>query len=174
MTTRLGDTAPHLTAETMSDVSPRPLPADLAPRLVEASGDAIIVADPSGCIVIWNRGATTMFGYEASEAIGQSLDLIIPPRLRARHWDGYHRTMQTGTTAYADRLLAVPGQRRDGSRLSLEFRVTLLTDPAGRPEAIAAVLRDVTERWENDRQLRHQLAQLSAATGTQPTAGPPH
>jgi PAS domain S-box-containing protein len=139
-------------------------PSRFAGRLIEASGDAIIIADPAGRVVAWNQGATSMFGYDADEAIGQTLDLIIPERLRARHWDGYHRTMQTGTTAYADRLLAVPGQRRDGTRLSLEFRVTVLTDPSGRPEAIAAILRDVTERWEADRQLRSQLAQLTAAS----------
>jgi PAS domain S-box-containing protein len=158
----------------MSDITRHPAPGDLAGRLIEASGDAIVIADPEGRIVAWNRAATSMFGYDTDEAIGQTLDLIIPERLRARHWDGYHRTMQTGTTAYADRLLAVPGQHRDGTRLSLEFRVTVLTDPGGRPEAIAAILRDVTERWESDRQLRSQLAQLAAAI-QQPSnpEGPP-
>jgi PAS domain S-box-containing protein len=138
---------------------------DVAARLVEASGDAIIVADPEGRIVLWNAGAEAMFGWSAAEAGGQTLDIIIPERFRERHWDGYRETMRTGVTRYATQMLAVPGQRRDGSRISLEFRVTLLTGPDGRPEAIAAILRDVTERWEADRQLRAELAQMKGAGG---------
>lgn len=133
---------------------------DIAARLVQANGDAIIVADVEGRILLWNAGATAMFGYEAAEAVGQTLDIIIPERLRERHWDGYHQTMRTGVTRYAEQLLAVPGQRRDGSRISLEFRVTLLTGVGGRPEAIGAILRDVTERWEADRAQRAELARL--------------
>ncbi|MGH2519434.1 MAG: PAS domain S-box protein [Chloroflexota bacterium] len=136
--------------------------ADLAARLVAASGDAIIVADAAGRIVLWNSGAEATFGYSVAEAVGQTLDIIIPERLRARHWEGYQRTMMTGVTRYAKELLAVPGQRRDGTRVSLEFRVALLPGPDGRPEAIAAILRDVTERWEADRALRTELAQLRA------------
>lgn len=154
----------------MPDANPiGPIPG-LTDRLVAASGDAIIVADPDGRIILWNAGAETMFGYSADEAVGQTLDLIIPERLRARHWDGYHQTMRTGSTRYADDLLAVPGMRHDGTRVSLEFRVTLLADRDGRPEAIAAVLRDVTERWETEPQLRNELAQLREAA---PTAAPP-
>lgn len=142
---------------------------NLAQRLVAAAGDAIVVADPQGKILTWNRGAETVFGYPAAEAVGSSLDLIIPERLRARHWDGYHQTMRTGTTRYADDLLAVPAQRRDGTRISIEFRVTLLLGPDGTPEAIAAVIRDVTRRWEADRALRQELERLRAVVG--PTSG---
>ena len=134
----------------------------MASRLVASSSDAIIVADPQGQIIVWNQAAEAMFGYQADEALGHTLDLIIPERLRARHWDGYHNTMRTGATRYATDLLAVPGLRHDGTRISLEFRVTLLAGPDGQPEAIAAILRDVTSRWQADQELRRELAELRA------------
>ncbi len=137
-------------------------PTDLAERLVAAAGDAIVIADPHGRILAWNKGAETTFGYTADEALGKSLDLIIPEKLRARHWDGYHQTMQTGTTRHADELLAVPALRADGTRISIEFRVTLLIGPDQNPEAIAAVIRDVTARWQADRELRQELTRLRA------------
>jgi PAS domain S-box-containing protein len=133
---------------------------NLATRLVTASGDAIVVADREGKILLWNRGAETMFGYPAAEAVGNSLDLIIPENLRARHEAGFRQTMRTGATRYADDVLAVPGLRRDGSRISLVFRVTLLSGPAGYPEAIAAIIRDVTDRWRADKALQRELAHL--------------
>lgn len=138
-----------------------------APQLVAGAGDGIIIADGDGLILLWNSGAETIFGFPATEAVGKSLDLIIPERLRERHWEGYRATMRSGVTSYADRLLAVPAIRRDGSRISIEFRVTLLNDAAGRPEAIAAVVRDVTERWEADRELHRRLAELEARRSMQ-------
>lgn len=146
--------------------------ADLARRIVATAGDAIVAADRDGRVILWNRGAETMFGYPADEAIGESLDLIIPEGLRARHWDGYRQTMATGVTRYADDLLAVPGRRRDGSRISLEFRVAILAGRDGRPEAIAAVLRDVTARRAEDRALREELARLQAAATPTEASGP--
>ena len=147
----------------MSDPESVPDASDLAARLVSQSGDAIVIADVEGRIILWNSGAETTFGYSTSEALGQSLDIIIPERLRDRHWEGYRQTMASGVTRYADDMLAVPGQRKDGSRLSLEFKVTLLSGDDGRPEAIAAILRDVTARWETERNLRRELNELRAA-----------
>lgn len=142
-------------------VTPRPdHTKDLAERLVAAAGDAIVIADPDGRILTWNAGAETTFGYSAAEALGNTLDLIIPEKLRARHWEGYHQTMQTGVTRYADDLLAVPALRADGTRISIEFKVTLLAGPDGEPEAIAAVIRDVTARWQADKELRQELDRL--------------
>jgi PAS domain S-box-containing protein len=134
--------------------------AGLEAELLAKAGDAIVIADRDGRILFWNAGAQAMFGYPAAEAIGATLDLIVPERLRERHWGGYRATMQTGHTSYGDRLLAVPAARRDGTRLSIEFRVTLLGNEGGRPMAIGAVIRDVTERWAEERRLRDQLAQL--------------
>jgi len=136
---------------------------ELARQLLEQSGDAIVIADRDGAITFWNVGAEAMFGFRSVEAVGQSLELIIPERLRERHRRGYLETMRTGTTRYAKHLLAVPGIRRDGSRISLEFQVTLLTTSDGdQPGAIAAVIRDVTERWEEGRELRERIRTLES------------
>lgn len=132
-------------------------------ELVEKIADGIVIADRDGIIVYWNEGAAAIFGYSAEEAVGQRLDLIIPERLRARHSAGYEETMASGETRYADRMLAVPALHRDGHQISIEFRVALLGIEEGRPTAIGAAIRDVTERWHADRQLRARLAELEAA-----------
>ena len=135
-------------------------------QIVESTPEAIVVADPRGVIRLWNGGAEQIFGYPAAEALGQTLDLIIPERLRQRHWDGYHRVMATGETRYGRELLAVPAVRKDGARISLEFTVAILRDEAGRPTGIAAVIRDVTARWERERELRARLAALTGEQGS--------
>lgn len=131
--------------------------------LVRNLADAVIVAAPDGTITFWNEAATRLFGWSDAEAVGRSLDMIIPERLRARHWDGWDRVMETGVTSYGDRLLQVPALRKDGRPLSIAFTVTLLTSGDGpRPIAIAAVLRDDTERWQEHRRLTSELAALRA------------
>ncbi len=132
--------------------------------IVESTPDAIIYADAAGIIRLWNAGAGAMFGYSSEEAIGQNLDLIIPERLRTRHWDGYRRVMETGESHYgAGEMLAVPAVHRDGSRLSLEFSIAMLRTPEGRIEGIAAILRDITVRRQLERDLRARIATLEAA-----------
>jgi PAS domain S-box-containing protein len=117
-------------------------------RIVEEMPEAVIFADRHGVVRLWNRGAETMFGYSAVEALGQSLDLIIPERFRTRHWDGYRQVMATGVTGYGQRLLAVPAMRKDGQRISIEFSIALLKDDRGEVAGAAAVVRDVTARWQ--------------------------
>ena len=129
-------------------------------QIADGAADAIVVADVAGTIRYWNAGAEATFGHGAAEAVGQSLDLIIPEAQRARHWDGYRRVMETGTTRYGRTLLAVPALHRDGRRLSIEFRVILLRTPDGALSGIAAIIRDVTERWHEDRALRRRLHDL--------------
>jgi PAS domain S-box-containing protein len=128
--------------------------------LLESADDAVIVADASGAIRYWNPAAEVMFGHSRDDAIGASLDIIIPEKLRDRHWDGYRRVMATGETDYAGRMLAVPALRADGSRISVEFTVTLLRDPAGSVWGIGAILPDVTARWERQRALQRELHDL--------------
>ena len=121
--------------------------------------DGVIYADADGLIRFWNEGAERIFGFKETEALGQSLDLIIPESLRRRHWAGYHRTMQTGGTRYgAGELLAVPALRRDGSRISVEFTIVPFHEASGRMMGIAAVIRDVTARFEEMKALRKQIA----------------
>ena len=133
---------------------------ELQVELIVRTDHAVVVADPTGIIRFWNPAAETMFGYRAEEALGQTLDVIIPENLRERHWDGYRRVMATGETVYSGRMLAVPALRKDGARISVEFSVTLLCDDAGNVAAIAAILRDVTVRWNEERDLRRRLAEL--------------
>jgi PAS domain S-box-containing protein len=123
----------------------------LLEQLVEDAPDAILVADRDGIIRFWNRGAELIFGYSASEAVGQTLDLIIPEKLRGRHWEGYWRVMASGETKYKTGLLSSPGQRKDGSRVSLEFSIVLLRDEAGVMQGCGTVMRDVTERWSKEK-----------------------
>jgi PAS domain S-box-containing protein len=134
-------------------------PVDFAERLVSGMSDAIVYADAEGVIRMWSRGATRIFGFAEAEALGRSLDLIIPENLRERHWQGYRATMRTGQSRYGDgQLLSVPAVRKDGTRVSVEFTIVPFTDDAGRMIGIAAIMRDVTARFEELRALRRQLA----------------
>jgi PAS domain S-box-containing protein len=132
-------------------------------QLVEAIGDAVVVCDAAGAIIVWNDAAVRMFGFTREDALGQSLDLIIPERQRQRHWDGYNKSMATGETRYGSDLLRVPALHKEGRTLSIAFTVAMLYDDQRKVSAIVAVIRDETVRWGEERQLRVRLAQLEAA-----------
>ena len=134
----------------------------LCEGIVEQSPIAIIVGDREGIVRLWNAGAQTMFGWSAEEAIGKSMDMIIPEKHRPRHWEGYDRVMGTRVTKYGRNLLAVPALTKDGRRISIEFNVVLLKDAEERVLGIAATMQDVTARWERDKTLRAHLAELEA------------
>jgi PAS domain S-box-containing protein len=136
-------------------------PIDFA-ALVAGLGDAVVVSDPSGAIVVWNAAATRIFGHAAGEAMGQSLDIITPERQRRRHWDGYFETMRTGVTKYGADVLRVPAVHKDGSALSIAFTVAMLHGPDGAVTGIVAVIRDETRRWTEERDLRRRLAELES------------
>jgi len=101
-----------------------------------------------------------MLGFTAQEALGQSLDIFIPENQRARHWEGYAKVMQTGVTRYEKELLAAPALKKDGSRISTEFSMTIVRDAAGEIAGTAAIMRDVTARWQKEKALRQRLAEL--------------
>jgi PAS domain S-box-containing protein len=134
----------------------------LCQSIIEQTQFAVIFSDNDGVIRLWNAGAEAMFGYKSEEAVGQSLDLIVPERQRARHWEGYNRVMATGITKYGREMLAVPAMRKDGTRISIEFTVVLLHAPAGEMLGVAAIMQDVTARWQQQKQLRERLAALEA------------
>jgi PAS domain S-box-containing protein len=138
------------------------VPEMLARSLLAAASDAIIATDRDGVIRFWNPGARRIFQYAEGEALGQSLDLIIPERLRARHWNGWRHFMETGQSRYGEGdMLAVPGVRKDGTRVSLEFTIVPLKDDAGDLAGVGAVMRDVSARFEELRELRQRLAAAS-------------
>lgn len=132
----------------------------LCDRIVEDAQAGIIFADEGGIIRLWNSGAEAMFGYTAAEAIGQTMEIIIPEKHRARHDEGYARVMQTGITKYGRDALAVPALRKDGTRISIEFTIVLVRSAQGGMIGAAAIVQDVTARWERDKALRARLAAL--------------
>jgi PAS domain S-box-containing protein len=134
----------------------------LCQHIVEETQVAIVFADRDGIIRLWNSGAEAMFGYRAEEALGQSLDLIVPERHRARHWEGYQKVMATGVTKYGREVLAVPALKKDGTRISVEFSIALLRTSSGELMGSAAILQDVTARWQQQKELRSRLADLEA------------
>src|SRR5699024_6869134 len=140
--------------------------SSLESRIVAGADDAIVYADTDGIIRLWNAAAERMFGHPPDEARGQSLDLIIPEKHRRRHWQGYHRVVRTGETSYAGSLLAVPALHADGTRISVEFTVTLVRDATGTIEGIGAIMREVTERRDTWRALERELAELRARVGS--------
>ncbi len=137
----------------------------LADALLTSASDAIIATDRSGMVTFWNPGAVRIFGFSSMEAIGQSLDFIIPENLRGRHWEGYRHTMLTGESRYgAGDLLSVPALTKSGQRISVEFTIVMLRDGQGLPDGTVAVLRDVTKSFAEKLALRRELAELRRTT----------
>ncbi|WP_342619638.1 PAS domain-containing protein [Rhodoferax sp. GW822-FHT02A01] len=130
--------------------------------LVAALGDAVMVCDATGAITYWNAACERMFGYTAAEAMGRSMDIIIPERLRGRHWEGYHQTMASGVTKYGSDVLRVPAVDKQGKKMSIAFTVALLYAPDGKVNAIASVIREETNRFNEDQALRKRVAELEA------------
>jgi len=151
-----------MASTTDSGTSDNAMQQSLCDRIIAETQEAVIYTDRDGVILLWNSGAERIFGHTEGEVLGQSLDLIIPEKLRKRHWDGWNRVIETGETKYGSEPLAVPGTRADGSRVSLEFSITMLRGDAGEIIGIAALLRDVTQRWEQDKALRKRLADAEA------------
>jgi PAS domain S-box-containing protein len=130
--------------------------------LVSAIGDAVVVSDAEGKVIVWNPAAERMFGFSEAEAMGQSMDMIIPERLRKRHWEGFDKSMATGTTKYGHDVLRVPAVDKAGRALSIAFTVAMLFGPDGKVSAIASVIRDVTDRFADERALRKRVTELEA------------
>lgn len=138
-------------------------PSDLAARvgraLLDSRSDAILATDREGVIRLWNPGAERIFGFTAADAVGQSLDIIVPENLRARHWQGWAHAVETGRSRYGEgELLSVPAITADGMRISVEFTIVLLFDAEGAVDGVAAVLRDASARFEEIRRLKRELA----------------
>lgn len=139
------------------------LPYDLAGRVIDGAPDAILICDPAGTVRYWNAAAERIFGFPATEAIGVSMNLIIPERLRAHHWAAWEATMRTGITRYGTgQLLSVPALHRGGRQISIEFSIQLVKDAGGVIEWVVAVIRDVTERYRHEKAQQARLTVLQA------------
>jgi PAS domain S-box-containing protein len=132
-------------------------------QLVEGLADAIMACDAAGKITLWNAASARMFGFTELEAIGQSLDIIIPQRQQARHWEGYHVTMASGITKYGASVLRVPAVHKDGHTLSIAFTVSLMRDAAGAVSSIVAVVRDESAKFSEERALKKRIAELESS-----------
>ena len=130
--------------------------------LVGAMGDAVVVCDTQGRVLVWNPGAERIFGWTEGEAIGQRMDMIVPERLRKRHWDGYEQSMATGKTKYAHDLLRVPAVDKAGRAMSIAFTVFMLFSADGKVTACGSVIRDETDRFAEERALRKRVTELEA------------
>ncbi len=130
--------------------------------LVSAIGDAVVVSDAKGNVIVWNPAAEHLFGFTEAEALGQSMDMIIPERLRKRHWEGFDKSMETGTTRYGHDVLRVPAVDKAGRALSIAFTVAMLFGPDGKVSAIASIIRDETARFADERALRKRVIELEA------------
>ena len=140
----------------------------LANSLLATEGDAIVAVDSDGLIRLWNPGARRIFGFSEQEALGRTLDLIVPEAQRRAHHSGFARVMAGGETRYgAGDVLAVPALTRDGRRISVEFTIVLLRDSAGATEGMAAIMREVTARFEETRALRKKIAALEARSSSE-------
>ncbi len=136
-------------------------------QIIENSQDAILFADRDGIIELWNSGAAAIFGYNKEEVQGKSLDLIIPEKLRQRHWKGYHTVMKTGKSRYGKELLKVPAIRKDGTSISVEFTIMLVQNLKNEIMGTAAIIRDVTERWKQEKELKQKLKLLESKSVSQ-------
>jgi PAS domain S-box-containing protein len=132
-------------------------------RFVQVAGDAVIAVGTDGKITLWNMAAERIFGYSGDEMLGKSLDLIIPERFRERHWQGFREVAKSGRSKYGADVLRVPALHKDGRPLSIAFTVALLS-AAGRVDSIVAIVRDETQRWQDERELRRRLTELEQAS----------
>ncbi|MCM2263899.1 MAG: PAS domain S-box protein [Desulfuromonadales bacterium] len=142
---------------------------DIHEHIICQSPDAVLYSDREGTIRLWNQGAERIFGFSAAEALGQSLDLIIPERLRERHWDGYFEVMKTGESRYGTDLLSVPALHRDGRQFSCAFSIVMIKDAQGQPLGVASIMRDANAAFEREKALKAKVAELEAklaATGS--------
>jgi PAS domain S-box-containing protein len=132
--------------------------------LVSHIGEAVIISDREENILFWNASAQRIFGYSEDEALGKTLSIITPERFRERHSKGYFHTMETGKTKYGNTLLRVPAIHKDGRSISIAFSVTMIFNDQDQPVAIAAIIRDETERFQEERKLKEKLATLEKNT----------
>ena len=132
----------------------------LAAAVVAQTPDAIVFSDRESVIRLWNRGAEVLFGFAASEAVGASLDIIIPERFRAAHWAGFRRAVAAGQVRHGARVRTTRAIHRFGHKLYVELSFALVHDPSGTVVGSVAVGRDCSDRYLGEKAMRERLAEL--------------
>jgi PAS domain S-box-containing protein len=138
--------------------------------LVDQAPDAIIFAGLDGKIASWNPSATRIFGFAPEAAVGQSLDIIIPESLREAHWAGYERALAAGDTKYKGQALPTKAVKADGTQFYVELSFAIIHGPDGKVAGALAHARDITERFERDRDMRRRLRELEASAAAAASA----
>ena len=132
-------------------------------ELFDQAPDAAIFAATDGTISHWNAAAERIFGHAASSAIGQSLDIIIPEQYREAHWTGFDRALADGDTKFRGQVLPTRALRADGETIYVELSFAIVKDSDGTILGALAAARDITERWNRDREMRRELRELKQA-----------
>lgn len=134
----------------------------LSQLIIESMPEALIFSDPEGAIKIWNAGATSLFGYTPEDALGRSLNLIIPDHLRKAHWDGFHQAIMRGSTTHGRRSAITRALHKAGQQLYVDMSFSVVGDNDGKIIGALAIARDATERYVEERNLRRQLAEMKS------------
>lgn len=140
-------------------------PETVSDDLLRCMPEALIFSDLDGIIRIWNPGAETVFGFTAIEAIGQSLDLIIPERLRKAHWEGFNKAVARGSTIPGRTSLITRSLHKSGEQIYVDMSFAMVKNQTGKMLGSMAVARDATKRYTEEKNLRRQLAELTPKPG---------
>jgi PAS domain S-box-containing protein len=136
---------------------------DISGLLVTQSPDAIIFADRSGVIRVWNTAAERVFGFSTDAAIGASLDIIIPESFRKAHWQGFNRAIADAVTKFVGQALPTKALRADGTEFYVELSFGIILDKDGKALGSVAHARDIDERYTKERANKKRLKELEAA-----------
>jgi PAS domain S-box-containing protein len=133
---------------------------DLPKALIEHLAEAVIFADRDGVIRLWNPGAHADFGYSADEVLGRRLDVLIPERLRPRHWAAFDAAIETGEMKHGRESMATRSLHKDATDLYLDLSFALVKDAHGHVLGAAAVARDITGRFRAEKESRRRIEDL--------------
>ncbi len=146
-------------SQTKESISPQ-----LSESILQSIHEAIVYADLKGIIQYWNGGSETVFGFSAEEALGQSLDIIIPEKMRKAHWDGYEKAIARGDTVSGKGSRITRALHKTGQTLYVDMSFAMVRDQSGQLVGSLAVARDATERYLDERKLRQQVAGMAPNT----------
>lgn len=122
--------------------------------ILAAMQEAVIYADLDGTILVWNHGAELVFGFSAAEAVGQSIDLVVPEKMRKAHWEGFNKAIVHGDILSARGARMTRALQKSGEPLYVDMSFAMVHDPAGKLTGSIAVARDATARFIAERAAR--------------------